>query len=785
MGDPISVAGLIIAIGQVTACLIDYGKNVAHAADDVARLSQELFSLQGALEYLQTDANSRVSSGTSPFQMTPSFDEQKFSEMVTMTQSFLQSLLKDLEEPRKRVARLMKRLEWPLKRTDVDKHFARLERAKTWFVLVLTTESSGLVREIHSSMEVLCATLEQDLHERRQVRTTHENTAMLSWLCPVSYTTTHKQIREGRRYDAGQWFMQGPLTQFLSNPTSCSLIMVLKGKSGSGKSTLCSSIVDHFTHTQEGIRLAYFYCSGSSLDSQQTVHIMGSFLAQLCQADEAIHDRIRSDYLTATAKSSGSEPRAPTLTYVEDALVACCKILGPTFLLLDAINESVRSDEIIESISRIVSQTQHVRIVMTSTSDEQHKFWHSQQAPIRTVLMDPMLVFRDIQAHTELELASNPILHKLKPELRTDIMNSICANADGSFRWAQLTLSHLTSQRTGKAMRNALRDLPRTLKEIYANILTRISPEDSRYVQELLLWVAFAERPMKLDELTEAVIITECEGVLDEDSRFLSLDEIIRKCYGLLHVDKGTVTLSHASVKAFLTSDWLASSYINTFYLDPKQADTLIMRRCLEYLTFQNFLPGYRFGPHVLHNLVANYALLPYVALRWAQHGVTSTLEKSDLAMILKFLNTRSLPNGGNFGTWIQLLLPEAQPHTLANTQPLYYAASFGLTQVVKAILAADPTQKIDAKGGRHNSTALFIACYRGYAETAGVLLRGGANPRILDACGESPISWAESYGPLELRKLMRDWIAHNPSRSLTASETVVAMRTRQLPTPD
>lgn len=42
------------------------------------------------------------------------------------------------------------------------------------------------------------------------------------------------------------------------------------------------------------------------------------------------------------------------------------------------------------------------------------------------------------------------------------------------FRWARLSLDNLSAQRTEKSVREALRELPGTLRETYGDILTRI-----------------------------------------------------------------------------------------------------------------------------------------------------------------------------------------------------------------------------------------------------------------------------------------------------------------------
>lgn len=115
---------------------------------------------------------------------------------------------------------------------------------------------------------------------------------------------------------------------------------------------------------------------------------------------------------------------------------------------------------------------------------------------------------------------------------------------------------------------------------------------------------------------------------------------------------------------------------------------------------------------------------------------------------IQKFLSTRSRANGGNYGWWIQFIAGGLQPEVIARTEPLYYAASFGYTFLVKTILNFDKNVDLEAPGGRHGSTALQVACFRRHKETSRVLLEAGANTLTLDGSpidgGFSALSWAK-----------------------------------------
>src|SRR5208282_226632 len=111
--------------------------------------------------------------------------------------------------------------------------------------------------------------------------------------------------------------------------------------------------------------------------------------------------------------------------------------------------------------------------------------------------------------------------------------------------------------------------------------------------------------------------------------------------------------------------------------------------------------------------------------------------------LVLAFLATSESQNGGNFAFWVGMLIPGSPDHYVRNTRPLYYAASFGLTEVVRIILGMEKDIDIDALGGRANSSALHVATYRDHYDVVKILLERGANPSLPNNRNETPLDWA------------------------------------------
>lgn len=283
-------------------------------------------------------------------------------------------------------------------------------------------------------------------------------------------------------------------------------------------------------------------------------------------------------------------------------------------------------------------------------------------------------------------------------------------------------------------MRSALKNLPGTLRETYVNTLERIAPDDQPLVHEALFWLTFAKKPLTLKALNEVVVLDESSTILDEEMMLVPPHILLHICQGLITQGKTKhVSLAHSSVRDFLTSDWIRSSRVKYFSLDPTTADLTIMRRCIEYLCLDNFKGGYIPVDQKPWRNVEAHPFLDYAANFWPVHGSACPFGESERLLINRFFGTRHLPRRGNYGVWMQMLVAEADPVVVETTHPLYYAASFGMVSVVKALLASDPKLNVNKPGGRRGSTPLFAAGWRHNHEVVEILLQAGADPTIVD----------------------------------------------------
>ncbi len=295
---------------------------------------------------------------------------------------------------------------------------------------------------------------------------------------------------------------------------------------------------------------------------------------------------------------------------------------------------------------------------------------------------------------------------------------------------------------------------------MYARIMARIPKDNQGSAREAMLWLSFAFRPLKLDELCESLAFNESYATVDPLDRLLDAHDLLRWCQGLITFDPGTskITLSHSSVRTYLLSDQIKESPASSFSINELMAKRLLFRKCLTHMLFTDFAKGYCSSHHEWKMFSAQWPLLSYASQHWASHAHTldAELEPYDQELISKFCSTSNGERGGNFGFWVQCLCPKADIEVARDTQPLYYAASYGLREVVSSLISMNKDMDLDALGGRHASSALVVACYRGNYGVAEDLLDAGANPFCKDRFGRSALLYAVCHGDTDIAELLR-----------------------------
>ncbi|KJZ69014.1 hypothetical protein HIM_11589 [Hirsutella minnesotensis 3608] len=703
-------------IGDVVQGLYGYISAVKSAKGEILNLTRELSLLKNVLNCLDVQCRS-----------DPDLKLNKEIQVgLRHTQDTVLAIQKKLGHSPSKVGSIAATLSWPFRSGDVDNYLLTLERWKTWFSMVIMLDSKEAITSMDAKMQRLSLAIDEVNDSQKTDSMRKEADKVVKWLAPF----------EARVAGPCQWIWDTDLAAWEdSRASSTQPIFWITGRSGSGKTTLFSSIVDELerrcTADEAARKSVGFHCCSLDVAASQPINnVFGSIFAQIATADSEV---VR--YFQPMTKSGPKRiPRNNMTTpQICEAMQFLLDRFDCFYLLIDALNERPcgNDDDVIETLITLCKKHANLRVLITSTREP---FLDSDLIFFR--IMSEEDVNLDIKTYVQRRLQTERIFKSLDPAIQSTVSNHIVTSSHGTFRWAKLCMDHLSRSKTAKAMKISLRDMPLKLNEVYAAMLCRIPDDDKKIAREALTWLCFSLRPLHLHELAEAVVLHEEDTFLDSNVRLINPVVLLEICQDLIYSSDDELTLAHDSIRSFLLSDGIRTSKAAEFALDPASAHRKIMRKCLTYLSLDEFATGPVSKRDGLRDRFTNYPLLGYASQLWPIHSKRFDLQLEDENDILAFFETKRNPNSGTFGAWVQLLLGPLDLDCIHRTEPLYYVASYNMVPILKILLRPGNGVDVNKRGGRYSSTPLFVAVWRGNLEAAKLLYTAGADPRLVDGAG-------------------------------------------------
>lgn len=286
----------------------------------------------------------------------------------------------------------------------------------------------------------------------------------------------------------------------------------------------------------------------------------------------------------------------------------------------------------------------------------------------------------------------------------------------------------------------ALDQLPKGLDATYERMLSSINDLVRDQAKTMLQWLAFALRPLSLDELHETRLIDpSARDNIDWDDT-CSPGEIIAILGSLVQVDKGCVELAHLSVKEYLISDRAAK--ISPFFsLEYNIAHHFIAQSCLVCLV--------AYARSARKHTDKRDSLLGYAAKTWNDH--LKMQDSDSLGRELILLQDDQLRR-----SWTRVYDPSKRIPLIGSLpSALYYASLLGLEKCVRALLRVgsdDDSHTVIA----YLEPAFLAAIYSGHAKTAQVLIEAGADVNQ-SSQGRTPLFFAIGSGSRETVQTLLD----------------------------
>ncbi|OBT96480.2 hypothetical protein VE01_05654 [Pseudogymnoascus verrucosus] len=633
--DPLSITASIIAILDLTTKAIQYLGDVKDAPKARASLAIEasnLYSLLMNLRYRLEEGRSNEAWYTAVRSLgVQGGPLDQYKDMLERIQHKLGgggSWIKEVGQS----------LVWKFSKEEVRGLFVSMEGLKGLIAVALEMDHFKLSQAIKSAVDcqgrelsLQIDGLAQDFRDEKFMREQESidglHHELCGWLSPCNPEMLHLKACGHHHSGTSGWFLEGSLKWLVQNKSDSSAILLLKGTSGTGKSTLMSQAIKQAKSDVGQDPVLYFYCSFDDQATQDPVNILASFIVQLSHQVPELLDDFMPEYLKAKQHST---PAQLSIEQLEKIFMAHTRSLPHVFLFLDAVNECQDASAISDLLVRLALRCSNLRMLITSTR-ELNNPEPSGTLQTLVVQMDSSSVTKDISIFVDDMLALDQGLRNVTMELKADIRSTVISNSDGMFRYARWLMNHLAEQRTGRAIRKALTEMPTSLNEMYAMLLNRIpkSSPDRELLRRCLVWLSFSTRPLRLAELAEAVILEDTSENVDSDDRLHSPEILLDISQGLFEVDgnSGRVALAHSSVKTFLLSKWIQNTSVADFSMDDAKGHGEIIRLCLTYLTLSGFISGWGETMEVTETRFKEYPLLEYAVENWLGHSKIANYE--------------------------------------------------------------------------------------------------------------------------------------------------------------
>lgn len=232
---------------------------------------------------------------------------------------------------------------------------------------------------------------------------------------------------------------------------------------------------------------------------------------------------------------------------------------------------------------------------------------------------------------------------------------------------------------------DALRTVPSDLPEAYKEILQRIENKGigaKRLAMKILSWIFLAKRPLKMDELREALTVREGDTRL-KSMYMIGFERIVEICEGLVTMDEcsGITRFTHYTVHEFLLHHrGQVTSLLTSIDL---------AKICLTYLTFEAFEEVCE-SKNQIYNRGEIYRMYEYAAMFWSDYA-RGHAELSSEVRTLIYRLLSSVPKRSSMVLFSQPF------HRLRKGQtPLHILAKHGLAKTCEILLKGSLDQSVE-----------------------------------------------------------------------------------------
>lgn len=389
--------------------------------------------------------------------------------------------------------------------------------------------------------------------------------------------------------------------------------------------------------------VAYFYFTDLQLNSDNTAAALQAILVQiiqLCHLDSTFVDA------ASVLREVGSGRHCASENEVQEIFGLYIKLLGPSYLVFDGLDECCDADEFVDFMLRS-TQASDVKVLILTRPGLGLPSLSNTPISVRYLSLENTKNRLDIERYIRDRASKLVCGNVIRGGITLDnIVVQLSDRANSIFLWASLMCNFLALPFLTPLERlDAIQNLNRFegLDSMYLRILEEIerrTPEaQCRKILLLFQWLAVARRPLTIDALRAGLAVQKDRRAIDLDY-VLEFEKVLpQMCGSLVEIRAdNTADFIHISVIDFLTRDHKSPrNFIRPFQISLAASEASMVELSLRYLSFE--VPR---GPLTCPgNIEAqrktteeNLPLLSYLSEFWPLHAAEAIASLSDFDLL-------------------------------------------------------------------------------------------------------------------------------------------------------
>ena len=416
--------------------------------------------------------------------------------------------------------------------------------------------------------------------------------------------------------------------------SSQSSTLWLQGFMGSGKSCLAHVVIEDIrkaSATAHGEKIAFFYCDGTTQARASQISNVSSILRCLLKQLSDFRSEKRLSNLVVKAYDESSLKGDLTEQESLSLILHMVTVYPSTTLVVDGLDECPTEVQrkLVSNINEILRRSPTLVKVFISSRPNPEIVDLLEQLDVAeiTTLENNTRDIEDLVIHKVAEAASSPGLRKLylrgKDSHKQAVIDKLLVNAQGMFRWVQLSLIYLHGSANFFELGERLHQIPQLegLFELYDLIYKRMMDDRDEKngiaIRTILLFLLYGKAGDKKYLYFESVYVPPAKRRMhsaleaasfaaDLSDVVYTAEEIAALCPSFLSLEEpsknSTLALPHFSVKEYLTTK-------HSDLYSPQSGNAFIAKLCI-----QAFIKLDVEGLRVLSSFAS------YSAVHWVSH---------------------------------------------------------------------------------------------------------------------------------------------------------------------